>query len=246
MSDDREALDADVVACQTAAQESGSRAAEVMATYTRAIADTRRNPARAVELLSLSGQLARQAGMHIFAIAAVAYIPMFAHPDQPRLMLRGHADTLVDLRKHRIVAPLHTVASEFIPALAQLGDFETAAMIDGAAGSVTQTPACVQRALRHVRDALGNDAFETARAAGRRLRPDQLDVVLQQRLDQTVTEAAPSEPPATPQLAALTAREREIAFTVAEGASNREIGERLYLSPRTVETHLTCPFARHP
>jgi two-component system response regulator FixJ len=35
----------------------------------------------------------------------------------------------------------------------------------------------------------------------------------------------------------LTAREREVAVLLAEGMANREIGERLGISPRTVEVH---------
>jgi len=36
----------------------------------------------------------------------------------------------------------------------------------------------------------------------------------------------------------LTAQERQIAQLAAAGLTNKQIGERLYLSPRTVATHL--------
>jgi DNA-binding CsgD family transcriptional regulator len=37
---------------------------------------------------------------------------------------------------------------------------------------------------------------------------------------------------------ALTAQEHEIALLAATGLTNKDIAERLYLSPRTVSTHL--------
>ena len=39
--------------------------------------------------------------------------------------------------------------------------------------------------------------------------------------------------------AQLTAQERRVAEAVAEGLSNGQVAHRLYVSPRTVEVHLT-------
>ena len=42
----------------------------------------------------------------------------------------------------------------------------------------------------------------------------------------------------------LTTQEREVVRLAATGLSNREIGEALFLSPRTVGTHLYCAFPK--
>lgn len=42
-----------------------------------------------------------------------------------------------------------------------------------------------------------------------------------------------------PELEGLTPREREVLSLIAKGASNREIGEALYISERTVKNHIT-------
>ncbi|ETK36707.1 helix-turn-helix transcriptional regulator [Microbispora sp. ATCC PTA-5024] len=49
--------------------------------------------------------------------------------------------------------------------------------------------------------------------------------------------------PAGP-LSALTTRERQIADLAADGLTNQQIAERLYLSPKTVEAHLSRTFAK--
>ena len=45
-------------------------------------------------------------------------------------------------------------------------------------------------------------------------------------------------PPGPATGAVLTPHEREIASLAAGGLTNKQIGERLFLSPRTVSTHL--------
>ena len=45
-------------------------------------------------------------------------------------------------------------------------------------------------------------------------------------------------------VATLTAREREILELMAEGRSNQGIGHRLFLSPKTVETHIHAIFRK--
>jgi DNA-binding NarL/FixJ family response regulator len=49
-------------------------------------------------------------------------------------------------------------------------------------------------------------------------------------------------PPANQTLNSLTKRELEILHLVAEGLSNEEIGKRIFISEKTVKTHLTNVF----
>ncbi|MFN3003472.1 response regulator [Mycolicibacterium wolinskyi] len=51
--------------------------------------------------------------------------------------------------------------------------------------------------------------------------------------------AAHAKIPAAPALPDLTAREREVMTLVAEGLTNSEIGERLFMSPATARTHVS-------
>jgi DNA-binding NarL/FixJ family response regulator len=57
-------------------------------------------------------------------------------------------------------------------------------------------------------------------------------------LDPTIVARLVDRPRPTGPLDELTAREREVLALIAEGRSNRGICERLFLSPKTVESHV--------
>lgn len=91
----------------------------------------------------------------------------------------------------------------------------------GADGYVLKdaSPAEVRDAVRAVHE--GQEHF-TARVA------TQLSVGLRQEIEDAQLRT---------RLDALTPRETEVLLMVAEGLTNREAGERLGISPRTIETH---------
>lgn len=63
-------------------------------------------------------------------------------------------------------------------------------------------------------------------------------------LDPTIVARLVNRPREQDALAELTDREREVLELIAEGRSNRAIGERLFLSPKTVETHIRQIFQK--
>lgn len=95
------------------------------------------------------------------------------------------------------------------------------AVRSGADGYVLKdaAPAELREAVQAVHE--GREYF-TARVT------QQLSVGLRQEIEEEQLRA---------RLESLTNRETEVLLHVAEGMTNREIGERLEISPRTVETH---------
>ncbi|HET8821161.1 MAG TPA: response regulator transcription factor [Thermoleophilaceae bacterium] len=63
-------------------------------------------------------------------------------------------------------------------------------------------------------------------------------------LDPTIVARLVNRPREEDALAELTDREREVLELIAEGRSNQAIGERLFLSPKTVETHIRQIFQK--
>ena len=79
-------------------------------------------------------------------------------------------------------------------------------------------------------------ALRIAEAGGARLLMDLADLLRPQVMNARIR--------LPPELAALTARELEIAALVAEGLGNQAIATKLHLSVRTVETHLNAIYRK--
>jgi DNA-binding NarL/FixJ family response regulator len=52
------------------------------------------------------------------------------------------------------------------------------------------------------------------------------------------------EPALAPELAGLSPRERDILALIGDGLTNREIGNKLYLSEKTVKNHISRLLAK--
>lgn len=87
-----------------------------------------------------------------------------------------------------------------------------------------------------LRDTLGTDEFERKYAEGFALTPE--DAIAYARRGRGERKRPCSG------WAALTPAERDVTRLLAEGLSNREIATRLFISPRTVQSHLTHVYAK--
>ncbi len=90
---------------------------------------------------------------------------------------------------------------------------------------------------------LGEQAFDTAWNEGRTMTLEQVLGILGRAIASTavsaVQPATPSVKPSSSFPAGLTAREVEVLRLVTQGLTDVQVAERLVISPRTVNTHLT-------
>jgi non-specific serine/threonine protein kinase len=161
-------------------------------------------------------------------------------------------DSLACLRIKEQLVDLHTIAMSFdllSVCLVATGDFERAAVLHGAGESlwtllnapVLMGPAYAEirkSAADTARSSLGEERFDALAGYGFALPLAAALAVA--KGEAPVAPAAESGTEAKP----LTRREKEIAGLVADGLGNREIAERLFLSKRTVDSHLEHIFAK--
>lgn len=123
----------------------------------------------------------------------------------------------------------------------ELGDHEKAARFLGTTAHDVIVPypdrIAVERSGDISRRALGEERFERAWDEGRRMKPSGVMAMFHQ----LVNGSSPSPPPAArtpPQDSGLTERELEVVRLLADGMTNGQIAERLYISPRTAASHV--------
>ncbi len=129
---------------------------------------------------------------------------------------------------------------------AEMGRFEPAAKLIGATDRLRESlgmalnpddDEMTGRSEVHAR--LGADRTAEILAAGRRLSPSET-VDFARALAAELLSSADSSPAPTA-LHGLTPREAEVLRLIAAGHSNRQIGEALFISPRTAQTSANEP-----
>lgn len=132
---------------------------------------------------------------------------------------------------------------------ASRGQEETAARLAGAAAAAreasrpgaTAHPGMAQAstsAVAEAREALGEEVFTRAWAAGQEV-PLEAAVADASALGERLAADPPPPSRTLAYPAGLSEREVEVLRLVAQGLTNAEIAERLYVSPRTVGTHVS-------
>jgi DNA-binding CsgD family transcriptional regulator len=127
------------------------------------------------------------------------------------------------------------------------GQPEVAARLCGAAEALAETIGYVRRPPEQerlerdaavARAALGDAGFEASWAAGQTLRDEQAVAEAQAVLAVLGAPATPSTTTPATAFAVLSAREQDVLALLCQHLTDPQIAERLFLSPRTVESHV--------
>jgi DNA-binding CsgD family transcriptional regulator len=125
------------------------------------------------------------------------------------------------------------------------GSHREAARLFGAADAIRQRGGLVRFKIfdaffefpvAALRDAMGEKDFKSAWAEGAALSPNEAIAYAQRRRGERKRPASG--------WASLTPTERDVVRLVSEGLANNDIATRLFVSPRTVQTHLTHVYSK--
>ena len=104
--------------------------------------------------------------------------------------------------------------------------------------------AAFERTERAIRSVLGPDAFEAARTAGAAADVEQSLAEATAFLGTLIDPETPPAPDSAPNPFRLTPREQEVLHLLAQGHSDREIADALYIGIRTAQTHVANLLAK--
>ncbi|HEX6483159.1 MAG TPA: tetratricopeptide repeat protein, partial [Ktedonobacteraceae bacterium] len=216
--------------------------------------DTARAASRVEQALALFQEMKRQDGtaLSLYALAKVATVQQDYARSQA-LYEQGVGAARESGDKLTIIPGLEGLAA----AVAAQGNHAWAAHLWGAAEALRETIGAplppvervsYKRAVASSRTRLGEQAFATVWAKGRKLSLEQALATAGRVALSTPTQReqasspTPVSPPPYPD--GLTAREVEVLRVVAQGLTNEQVAERLVISPRTVDTHLTSIYSK--
>jgi DNA-binding CsgD family transcriptional regulator len=154
-----------------------------------------------------------------------------------------------DAIAHAVEVGAHRLIPDILECLAKLagldGSHLEAARLFGAAHALRARMGAVrfkvwdadyEASVAALRDAMGENDFDAARAEGVALSTEEAIAYAQRGRGQR------KRP--TSGWASLTPAEREVVGLVSEGLGNKDIATRLFVSPRTVQTHLTHVYTK--
>jgi len=206
------------------------------------------------QALALFKEMKQQHGtaLSLYALAQVAAAQR-DHAGSQALYEQGLVVVRKSGNKWTITSGLEGLAA----AVAAQGNHTWAAHLWGAAEALREAIGTLlppvervpyDRAVEALRTQLGEQAFAAAWAEGRTLSleqalatPGQVALPVPTQGERTSSPTLAS-PPSYPD--GLTAREVEVLRVVAQGLTNEQVAERLVISPRTVDTHLTSIYSK--
>ena len=163
-------------------------------------------------------------------------------PEQAERDAQDALTCAAELKAHLLIPDI----LECLAALAGQDDsHREAARLFGAAHAIRQRMGAVrfkifdadyQASVAALRDAMGENDFESAWAEGAGLSIEEAIAYAQRGRGQR------KRP--TSGWGSLTPTEREVVQLVSEGLANNDIATRLFISPRTVQTHLTHVYTK--
>jgi len=216
--------------------------------------DTAGATSRVEQALALFQEMKRQDGTahSLYALAKVATVQQkYAHSqalyEQGVKVARESGDKLTIIPGLEGLAAAVAAQRNHVWAAHLWGAAETPRETIGAPlPPVERVP--YHRAVAAARTQLGERALATAWVEGRTMSLEQVFATPRQVALPTPTQReqssspTPASPPSYPD--GLTAREVEVLRVVAQGLTNEQVAERLVISPRTIDTHLTSIYSK--